>query len=75
MPGQILVLIISPEVVDFQEDSLTNDGLFNKRNMECRVVPTVVGSDRYRPPLRKNSHHSDKIATTTNSLTSTKIST
>ena len=40
-----------------------------------RDVPTVVSSGRYRPPLRKNSHHSDKIATTTNSLTSTKIST
>ena len=40
---------------------------------DLRDVPTVVGSGRYRPPLRKNSHHSDKIATTTNSLTSTKI--
>ena len=29
-------------------------------------------SGRHRPPLRKNNHHSDKIATTTNSLDSTK---
>ena len=44
---------------------------------ECmaRDVPTVVSSGQYRPPFRKNSHHSDKIATTTNLLTSTKIST
>ena len=38
----------------------------------CRYVPTVVSSGQYPPPLRKNSNNSNKIATTTNSLTSTK---
>ena len=37
--------------------------------INVRDASTVVGSGRYPPPLRKNSHHSDKIATTTNSST------
>ena len=31
-----------------------------KQNDFVRNVPTVIGSGRLRPPLRKNSHHSDK---------------
>ena len=36
----------------------------SKVTIVCRDVPTVVGTN----------HHSDKMTTTTNSLTSTKIS-
>ena len=43
--------------------------------MSDRDVLTVVGNGQHQPPLRQNSHHSDKIATTTNLLISTKIST
>ena len=37
MCDKILVLIINTELVDFQEDSSTKDGLFNKRSTEWHL--------------------------------------
>ena len=39
------------------------------------VTQGFAHSGQHQPPLRKINYHSDKIATTTNSLISTKIST